>query len=53
MPKSRRDVFAAISDPTRREILSLLADDALWSARFDRLWALKLKRLKSRVPSGR
>ena len=29
MPKLRRDVFAAINDPTRREILSLLADDAL------------------------
>jgi len=104
MAKSRRDVFAAINDPTRREILSLLADDALpvgaltehfrisrpavskhlrvlresglveeerhgrervyslsskplqevriWITQFDRLWAVKLKSLKSRIPGG-
>ena len=27
MPKAPRDVFSAIDDPTRRKILSLLADD--------------------------
>jgi DNA-binding transcriptional ArsR family regulator len=105
MPKSRRDVFAAINDPTRREILRLLADDALpagelsehfrisrpavskhlrvlresglvreerqgrervytlsasplqevrmWITQFDRLWAVRLKRLKPRVSNDR
>jgi len=105
MPKSRRDVFAAINDPTRREILRLLADDALpvgelaehfrisrpavskhlrvlresglvreerqgrervyslsarplqevriWITQFDRLWAVRLKRLKPRVAVDR
>jgi DNA-binding transcriptional ArsR family regulator len=29
MPKTPRDVFSAIDDPTRRKILSLLADRAM------------------------
>lgn len=100
-----RDVFSAINDPTRREILRLLADNALavgeltdhfhisrpavskhlrvlresglveekrhgreriyslsskplqevrmWIAHFDRLWAVKLKNLKTSLQDRR